>query len=336
MKKTVLILAASALVFAGCGEKGAKTEEAKTENVKVQTLTPKEITRTVEYSTTLEGYEQVNIAPSVQGNIEQIFVEPGAKVAAGTLLVRMDQTQLNSAKVQTNTLAVEFARMEALLKSGNIAQSVYDQLKAQYDVAKENEAFLQKNTFVRAPFAGVVATKNYENGEMYSPAKPIFLLAQITRLKAYINIPESYFPVVKQGLALEIVSDIYPEETFKGKIEIVYPTIDASTHTFTVKLDIPNGNQKLRPGMYVKTSLSLGQVNAIVVPYQAVLKQQGANDRYVFVNRGGIATRIAVTLGQRFDDQTEIISSEIKEGDELIIVGQARLVDGAKLNIEQD
>jgi RND family efflux transporter MFP subunit len=335
MKKAVLFLAASAIVFAGCGKKEAKTEEVKTENVKVQTLAPKEITRTVEYSTTLEGYEQVNIAPSVQGNIEQIFVEPGAKVSAGTLLVRIDQTQLNQAKVQKNTLAVELARTEALLKSGNIAQSVYDQLKAQYDVAAENEAFLQKNTFVRAPFAGVIASKNYENGEMYSAAKPIFLLAQISRLKAYINIPESYFPVVKQGLGLDIVSEIYPSEIFRGKIEIIYPTIDAATHTFTVKIDIPNAAQKLRPGMYVKTALSLGKVNAIVVPYQAVLKQQGANDRYVFVNRGGEAKRIAVTLGQRFDDMTEIVSSEIKESDELVVVGQARLVDGVKLNVEK-
>ena len=236
--------------------------------------------------------------------------------------------------MQINTLGVELARTEALLKSGNIAQSVYDQLKSQYDVAVENKAFLEKNTFVKAPFAGVIAAKNYENGEMYSPQLPILKLSQISRLKAYINIPESYFPVVKKGMSLEIVSDIYPKETFNGKIEIIYPTIDPSTHTFTVKLDIPNGSQKLRPGMFARTTLTLGKVDAIVVPYQAVLKQQGANDRYVFVNRNGEAKRVAVTLGQRFDDQTEIISSEIREGDELVVVGQARLVEGAKINIK--
>ena len=334
MKRTLLLFAASALIFAGCGKKEAKTEEVKTENVKVQSLEPQEIMRNVDYSATLEGYEEINISPSVQGTIERIYVEPGAKVAQGQLIVRIDQTQLNSAKVQKNTLAVELARTEALLKSGNIAQSVYDQLKAQYDMAAEQEAFLQKNTFVKSPISGVVAAKNYENGEMYSPAKSILKISQISVLKAFINIPESYFPQIKQGMALDIFSDIYQGETFKGKIEIVYPTIEPSTHTFTAKVVIQNANQKLRPGMFVRTTLALGKVNAIVVPYQAVLKQQGSNERYVFVARDGSAKRIAVTLGQRFDDKTEIVSTELQPDDKLIVVGQARLVDGVKINIE--
>ena len=334
MKKSFFLIAASALIFAGCGKKEVKTESAKTENVKVQTLEPQEINRNVEYSVTLEGYEEVNISPSVQGTIEHIYVEPGTRVAQGQLLVRIDQTQLNSAKVQKNTLAVELARAEALLKSGNIAQSVYDQLKAQYDVSVEQEAFLQRNTFVKSPISGVVASKNYEKGEMYSPARPILKVSQISSLKAFINIPESYFPQIKEGMPLEIKSDIYPDEIFKGKIERKYPTIDPTTHTFTAKVIIPNASQKLRPGMFARTTLSLGKVDAIVVPYQAVLKQQGSNERYVFVNRGGEAKRISVLLGQRFDDKTEIISDKIKQGDQLVVVGQARLVDGVKLNVQ--
>jgi len=333
MKKSFLFMAAIALIVAGCGKKEQQQEEKQAENVQVIQLEPREINHNVEYSTTLSGYEEVNISPSVAGNIEHIYVEPGTAVAAGTLIVRMDQTQLNAAKVQLNTLGVELARTEALLKSGNIAQSVYDQLKAQHDLATENVAFLQKNTFVKAPFSGVIAAKNYEDGEMYSPAMPILKLSQISRLKAQVNIPESYFPVIKQGMLLEILSDIYPGEIFKGKIEIVYPTIDPATHTFTIKIDIPNATRKLRPGMFARTTLALGKVNAIVVPYQAVLKQQGSNERYVFVNRNGEAKRIMVTLGQRFDDQIEINSPEIQANDKLVVIGQARLVEGAKLNI---
>ena len=74
-------------------------------------------------------------------------------------------------------------------------------------------------------------------------------------------------------------------------------------------------------------------MNTIVVPYQAVLKLQGAHDRYVFLNDNGVAKRVAVTLGQRFDDQVEIISEEIHAGDQLIVVGQARLYDGVALDI---
>ena len=77
-------------------------------------------------------------------------------------------------------------------------------------------------------------------------------------------------------------------------------------------------------------------MDAIVVPYQSVLKLTGSNDRYVFVNEEGTARRVAVTLGQRFDDLIEIIpvkAGDIKEGDQLVITGQARLIDGSPLEI---
>lgn len=88
--------------------------------------------------------------------------------------------------------------------------------------------------------------------------------------------------------------------------------------------------------MYAKARMALGEIDAVVVPYQAVLKLTGSNDRYVFVNNEGRARRVAVTLGQRFDDQIEIlpvVPGDIKEGEELIVTGQARLIDGAELDI---
>ena len=136
-------------------------------------------------------------------------------------------------------------------------------------------------------------------------------------------------------MKIDIVSDIYPDKTFPASIEKVFPTVDPSSHTFTVKVKIPNSSEKLRPGMYTQAQLRLGQDSAIVVPYQTVLKLQGSNDRYVFVNQGGKAHRVAVKLGQRFDDEVEVISDELKVGDELVVEGEARLVDGSKLEIQK-
>ena len=77
----------------------------------------------------------------------------------------------------------------------------------------------------------------------------------------------------------------------------------------------------------------MGKAETIVVPYQAVLKLQGSNERYIFLNNNGVAKRVTVELGQRFDENIEIISSEIKEGDEIIVAGQARLSDGVKIEV---
>ena len=134
-------------------------------------------------------------------------------------------------------------------------------------------------------------------------------------------------------MKLNITSEIYPDKVFEAIIETVFPTIDPSSHTFSVRILIPNASETLRPGMYVSTSIPVGKVKGMLVPYQSVLKLIGSNERYVFVNDGGKAKRVTVTLGKRFDRDVEIISEELKEGDELIVVGQGRLVDGVKLEI---
>ncbi len=344
--KRIFQLAAMALIvgsLAACG--GKKDKEAAgtpapqvnkgPEKVKVLSLEKRRISKNLELSATLEGYETMNIAPSLTGHIEHIYVQVGSRVNKGTMLVRMDQNQLNTAKINLNSTKTEFDRVAALKESGNISQQVYDQTKAGYDQLCESVRFLEENTFVKAQFAGVISAKNYEDGEMYTGA-PILVLSQISRLKAIISIPESYFPLVRQGMKVDLKSEIYPDNTFPATIEIVYPTIDPSTHTFQAKLNIPNSSEKIRPGMYVKATLALGEVDAIVVPYQAVLKLTGSNDRYVFVNDGGNARRVAVTLGQRFDDLIEVLpvaAGGLKEGDELVVTGQARLVDGCPLEI---
>lgn len=327
----------AAFTVAACGQKTAENAEVEKapEKVKVQTLTPERIAKNIELSATLEGYETMNVSPSITGHIEHIYVEVGSRVAAGQMLVRMDQTQLNTTKINLNSTKVELDRVEALKATGSVSQQVYDQTKAGYDQLVESERFQTENTFVRAKFSGVISAKNFEDGEMYT-GQPILTLTQLSRLKAIINIPESYYPLVKQGMKVDVRSDIYPDEVFPATIEIVYPTIDPASHTFQAKLNIPNPKEKIRPGMYIKTTLALGEVDAMVVPYQSVQKLTGSNDRYVFVNKGGVAHRVPVLLGQRFDDRIEIVpinEGDLNEGDELVVVGQARLVDKCKLEI---
>ncbi|MBR3529504.1 MAG: efflux RND transporter periplasmic adaptor subunit [Bacteroidales bacterium] len=336
----IAFIVIAAVSIAACGgkkneAKSATTNKKEVEKVKVQEIKSQRIAKQLELSTTLEGYETMNISPSITGHIEHIYVQVGSRVAKGSMLVRMDQTQLNTTRINLSSTKTEFERVAALKASGSISEQVYDQTKAAYDQLVETERFQTENTFVKAQFGGVISAKNYEDGEMYTGA-PILQLTQISRLKALINIPESYFPLVKQGMKVNVFSDIYPDKVFPATIEIVYPTIDPSTHTFQAKLNIPNGGEKIRPGMYVRTTLALGEIDAIVVPYQSVLKLTGSNDRYLFVEDEGSARRVAVTLGQRFDDQIEVIPvvpGDLKEGDKLVITGQARLVDGSKLEV---
>ena len=330
--KELAIVMAVAAIMVGCKKKAETQEEERVEQVRVTRLEPREIDREISISANLQGWETVNIAPSLTGKIEHIYVEEGARVSQGQQLVRMDQTQYRTTKLQYANLGVEMGRLTALRETGSVSQQAYDQTKVQYDQLKENLDFLETNTFVKAPFAGVISAKNYEDGELYSGA-PILQLVQLATLKALIAIPETYFPLIRLGMKVELTSEIYPDQVFPALIDVVFPTIDPSSHTFQAKLRINNAGMKLRPGMYVITTLSLGKDNTIVVPYQSVEKLVGANDRYVFINDNGRAKRVAVTLGQRFDQDVEIISPEITEGVEMVTTGQHKLVDGVKLNI---
>ena len=335
MKKIVLMMAA-AVCLIGCGKKDAQaTQEAeRVEVVGTMILENHEIERVLNVSTNLQGYLTQNLAPSLTGNIEHIFVEVGDCVKEGDMLVRMDQNQYLTSKIQLANLEVEMSRLEALLATGSVSQQTYDQTKVGYDQLKQNLSFLEKNTYVKAPFEGVISAKTYEDGELYG-GQPIVVLTQVKKLKALIAVPETYYPLIKEGMKLTVKSDIYPEETFAATIEVVYPTIDAASHTFQCKVVIPNASEKLRPGMYVTTTLGLGKENTIVVPYQSVEKLIGSNERFVFINENGYAKRVSVKLGQRFDEQIEIIAPEIQPGVEYIYKGQSKLVDGVKIEVKK-
>ena len=272
--KAIATITACAALLSGCGgNRTADVAEERVEQVRTTPLAYQEVSRQIELSTTLQGYDQMNISPSLTGLIEKIYVEVGDRVCKDDTLVRMDRNQLNTTR----------NRVQMLLESEAISQQTYDQTKLSYDQTQETLRFLEENTFVRAQFDGVISAKTYEDGELYSGAQPILQLTKINELKAYVNVPETYYPLVKKGMQVNVYSDIYPGRAFPASIEIVYPTVDPASHTFTLKLRIPNSSELIRPGMYVSTVLDLGRTEALVVPYQAVLRLIGSNNRYVFV-----------------------------------------------------
>jgi membrane fusion protein, multidrug efflux system len=136
-------------------------------------------------------------------------------------------------------------------------------------------------------------------------------------------------------MKVNITADVYKGETFTGTVYRISPTISSATRSFITEVELPNRNDLLKPGMFVRVALDLGEVETFVVPANTVLVQEGTNIRYVFVRENNTAKRIEVLLGKRFDDLVEIISENLKTGDELIAEGQAKLINGDKIEIEK-
>ena len=133
-----------------------------------------------------------------------------------------------------------------------------------------------------------------------------------------------------------ITTEVYPGVVFKGKVFRVHPTVSQATRTFLAEVKVPNRDEKLRPGMFARVFLKLGEKEAMMVPSLAVLKQSGTNERYVMINENGKAKRVTVTILSRHDDQLEIGSPEIRGGEQLIYAGHNHLESGDPVEVVSD
>ena len=346
----ISIIFVAALLFTACSQKGKNSASASSDTavetkraaipVKAITLARSRISRTIDYTATVLPFEEVNVAPSTPGRIDRIYVEVGARVAKGENLFLMDRTQLFQLELQLANLHKDLERMDTLLKTGSARQQQYDQLKTQYDVTKTNVDFMKDNTLLKAPFDGVVTGKYFEDGEMYSGTpttqsgrSAVVTVMQIDPLKVNVNVSEQFYPLIRKGMKAEVTADVYENEKFTGTVYRIAPTVNAASRSFVTELELPNRNDLLKPGMFIRVSMNLGEVETFVVPASTVLIQEGTNIRYVFLNRENRAERIEVELGKRFDDMVEIVSKNIREGDMLISEGQARLINGDSVDL---
>lgn len=115
---------------------------------------------------------------------------------------------------------------------------------------------------------------------------------------------------------------------------MIYPTIDPSTRTFQVEIQLPNQNQKVRPGMFARASLNFGTEENVVVPDLAIVKQAGAGDRYVYVYKDGKVTYNKVELGRRMGAEYEL-KSGVPNNSQVVIAGQTRLINGTEVEVEK-
>ena len=328
--KLFLLMTLAVVALSSCQEKKAEQVEEAVK-VNVTTVSLHKVDQLATFTANIKGDVVNQIAPAIPARIRKIYAEVGQKVAKGQKLAEMDHTTYEQQKVQLETLERDFKRYEELNKVGGIAPQQLEQVKAQLDVLRTAIANLRENTVLLSPINGVITARNYDEGDMFA-GQPLFTVQQINRVKAIINVSESYYTQVKVGMPVEVKLDIYKDETFSGKVKLIHPTINAATHTFTCEVEIPNTDLKIRPGMFARVTLNFGEEDRLLVPDYAVVKQVGSDTKYVYTVQGDVAKYNAVELGRRLNDQYEVLSG-INNGDVIVTSGQPRLVDGTKVQI---
>ena len=317
---------------------GSKEEKAATENneklkIKLATVSVRPVAQIQEYTATVEAEVKNNIAPASPVRITKIWVEVGDHVSKGQKLVSMDAANLQQLKFQLDNKEIEFKRMDELYKVGGASRSEWDAAKMALDVMRSSYNNLLENTSLLSPINGVVTARNYDNGDLYSGGTPVLTVEQITPVKLLINVSEGYFTQVKKGAPVSVKMDVYGDEEFEGRISLVYPTIDATTRTFPVEVQLTNRDQRVRPGMFARATLNFGTKEHVVVPDMAIVKRAGSGDRFVYVYKEGKVSYRQVELGRRMDTEYELISG-VENNAQVVVAGQTKLYDGAEVDIE--
>ncbi|MDR0954171.1 MAG: efflux RND transporter periplasmic adaptor subunit [Rikenellaceae bacterium] len=330
-------LVALAVLATGCGNRNSTTTTAEEKKplVKVSTARIESVAQTEEFSGTILPFSQNNISPSMPLRIQRILVDVGDRVAQGQILAELDQSSLLQAKVQLENLKADLQRYQALYEAGGVSKQQLDQMTTQVDASQVSFDNLQENTVLRSPVAGVVTARNYDPGDLYGSGGAILTVMQIDRVKVQVNISEGYFPQVKVGMPVAIRLDVYPDEVFEGKVSLIYPAVDAATRTFTTEITIPNGNLKLRPGMFARVAINFGAEDQVVVPDVAIQKQVGTNERFGFVIENGVAHRRTLTLGRQVGSSVAILSG-FSAGETIVVAGGQKLLDGTEVDVTRE
>ena len=335
--KSVTVLAAAALAVS-CGNRGGKAdvkpqEETKIPLVEVYSAAYMTVSHETVYSSTVQANIVNNISPQTAGRIRKLNVEVGDFVSKGQILAEIDRMQLEQAELKLKNDERELERCRQLLNEGGLSQSDFDSMELAFKVSKTSYDNLVENTILRSPVSGVITARNYDVGDMYSMSSPVYTVQQITPVKLLVAVSETDYTRISKGDKCVITADALPGESFRGSVVRIYPVMDPSSHTFNVEVQVPNANARLRPGMYARVSLNMGDTESIVIPDAAIVKQQGSGQRTVFVLKDDDTAEVRlVTLGKFFDGQYEVLEG-LSEGDRVVSKGQASLRDGVKVEV---
>jgi RND family efflux transporter MFP subunit len=365
-RQLVIVTLAAAVLVAGLAcKKSAGTAAGPAETygaapVKVFKVERARITEKITYTGTIEAVEKINITPETGGKISRIYVEAGDRVTKGQLLAELETSsirlQLKQAEAGVAVAEASYAdalrnkeRMDRLIKESAVSeqqrekiQLAFDAASAQLEQARAGLNLVQHAvdvSLMRAPFAGVIASKNAEVGDVINPmmggfgggAGGVLTLMDYSKVKLTVAVSSEDIGRVRKGQEAVLRVGSFPGRDFRGAIRVVNLTADPLNKKFGVEAVFDNPDAALRPGTFGDLVFEVqSHENALVVPQSAILE-----NAYVFVVEGGKAVKKTVTLGLQDTAMVEIVDG-LAEGDAVVVEGNFGLEEGAAVQVLEE
>jgi len=315
----------------GKSKEGGK-KEAPPLKVATFVVTPTQYSETIASTGTLRADEGVELQAETNGKVVSINFVEGTAVKKGTLLVKLNDSDLRANVDRYNyskQLAVLRERRYAkLLAQKVVTQDEYDTALTDVNVQTANidlyKAQIEK-TEIRAPFDGVVGLRYVSTGAYVNATTKIATLQRVDKLKIDFSIPEKYSGRIDVGadITFSIAGGL---KKYTGKIFAIDPRIDSGTRTLLLRAVCPNNDGTLLPGAFANVTVQLEKINdALLVPAEAVVP--GLEEKNVFVIKDGKAERRPVETGSRTATEVHILTG-LKPGDVLITSGLQQMRAG--------
>lgn len=219
-----------------------------------------------------------------------------------------------------------------LAKTGPRTEEIA-QAEAEYQEAKARRDLLLYDldrTALQAPITGYVVKKYVEPGTWVNPGTPIVDLVDLDPVYATGPVGEQKIELLKKGLRATITVDALPGQTFHGTVSHIVPQADAQSRTFPVKISVPNPHGRLKSGMLARVTVKAAvERRRFLVPKDAVVRQ--GSDEVIFTVENGTAKAYKVKTGRSFDSSVEIFHDALRPGQEVVVLGNELLTDGAKI-----
>ncbi|GAB1463523.1 efflux RND transporter periplasmic adaptor subunit [Pedobacter sp.] len=292
----------------------------------------------LEITGNIEANEAVTLKSEVAGLVTGIYFKEGSSVAKGTLLVKINdrdiQAQLKEAITKQNLATNNENRAKQLLEKGAISQEEYDNSQAELQTLMSQVQLIRAQlakTAIIAPFSGKIGLRNISVGEYITPNTAIANLLNTNPVKISFSIPEKYVAQLKtnSNISFHINGN---NKNFTGKVFAIEPGINQQTRTLQIKALAPNANNELLPGSFARVKLTLAAINdAMLIPTEAVIPV--LEGKVVYIVKNGKAQQVPIETGTRTANKIRVLSG-LNIGDTVLTTGAMALRPEADVKVK--
>jgi RND family efflux transporter MFP subunit len=308
--------------------------------VKVWAVKEQILTISIVKTGSLAPFIETKVVSVNSGILQQVRFQLGDKIKKGQLLAitdtRIPELELQKAETNAAKLHNDLTTYSELYAGKAATAEKLNEIKQEYSDAMNQVEQTIKNiadASIKAPVAGIIATKPVEEGVFVNSGTEIATIVDISRAKVQVNLTEAEVYKVEQGQHVQITTDVYPGRVFAGVISFISPQAD-KTHNYLVEiLLIKNDTSVLRSGTFVYVDFSQkSQRPVLLVPRDALLESVKNAQVYV-VQKDTVALR-SIQTGAQIGDKVEVISG-LQPGEEVVIAGQINLKEGTRISISK-